>query len=98
MLFAPGTYYAQSRLRKKSIFSISPQRINICGKLKLVCFDKTGTLTEDGLDMWGLVPTDLAILQQGSAKTVNEFRDSTRSVRDMPATSPVMNCLAACHR
>ena len=41
-----GTYYAQNRLRKASIFCISPQRINICGKLKLVCFDKTGTLTE----------------------------------------------------
>ena len=28
----------------------------------------------------------------------NEFRDSTRSVKEMPTTSPVMNCLAACHR
>ena len=41
-----GTYYAQSRLKKASIFCISPQRINVCGKLKLICFDKTGTLTE----------------------------------------------------
>ena len=44
-----GTYYAQNRLRKASIFCISPQRINICGKLKLVCFDKTGTLTEGNI-------------------------------------------------
>ncbi|XP_066981982.1 polyamine-transporting ATPase 13A2-like [Macrobrachium rosenbergii] len=35
-----GTYYAQSRLRKKGIFCISPPRINVSGKLKLVCFDK----------------------------------------------------------
>ena len=41
-----GTFYAQNRLKKASIFCISPQRINVCGKLKLVCFDKTGTLTE----------------------------------------------------
>ena len=35
-----GTYYAQSRLKKKAIFCISPPRINVSGKIKLVCFDK----------------------------------------------------------
>lgn len=50
-----GTVYSQSRLKQKNIFCISPQRINVCGKLKLVCFDKTGTLTEDGLTMYGCV-------------------------------------------
>lgn len=35
-----GTYYAQSRLKKRGIFCISPPRINVSGKLKLVCFDK----------------------------------------------------------
>lgn len=39
-----GTIYSQARLKMKNIFCISPQRINICGKLKLICFDKTGTL------------------------------------------------------
>ena len=53
-----GTVYAQSRLRAKSIYCISPPRINVSGKLKLVCFDKTGTLTEDGLDLWGVVGID----------------------------------------
>jgi P-type E1-E2 ATPase len=53
-----GTVYAQNRLKKKQIYCISPPRINICGKLKLVCFDKTGTLTEDGLDLWGVVEVD----------------------------------------
>uniref|UniRef100_H0VDC1 Cation-transporting ATPase n=1 Tax=Cavia porcellus TaxID=10141 RepID=H0VDC1_CAVPO len=52
-----GTVYAQKRLKKKKIFCISPQRINMCGQINLVCFDKTGTLTEDGLDLWGTVPT-----------------------------------------
>ncbi|XP_060710432.1 polyamine-transporting ATPase 13A3-like [Hemiscyllium ocellatum] len=50
-----GIVYAQHRLKKKGIYSISPQRINVCGQLNLVCFDKTGTLTEDGLDMWGFL-------------------------------------------
>ncbi|PWA32986.1 hypothetical protein CCH79_00016890 [Gambusia affinis] len=50
-----GTIYAQSRLKKRGIFCISPPRINICGKVSVFCFDKTGTLTEEGLDMWGVL-------------------------------------------
>ena len=30
-------------------------RVNLCGKIKLVCFDKTGTLTEDSLDMASVI-------------------------------------------
>ena len=49
-----GTNFALSRLRKQQIFCISPQRVNVGGKLDIVCFDKTGTLTEDGLDVLGV--------------------------------------------
>nr|XP_042115061.1 probable cation-transporting ATPase 13A5 isoform X4 [Peromyscus maniculatus bairdii] len=35
-----GNVYAQKRLKKKKIFCISPQRINMCGQINLVCFDK----------------------------------------------------------
>lgn len=35
-----GTVFSQSRLKKKGIFCISPPRINVCGKLKMICFDK----------------------------------------------------------
>lgn len=49
-----GTNFALSRLKGKQIFCISPQRVNVGGKLDVVCFDKTGTLTEDGLDVLGL--------------------------------------------
>jgi cation-transporting ATPase 13A2 len=49
-----GTNFALTRLRKKQIFCISPQRVNVGGKLDIVCFDKTGTLTEDGLDVLGI--------------------------------------------
>lgn len=51
-----ATVYAQNRLKRANIFCISPHRINVGGKLKLVCLDKTGTLTEDGLDLWGILP------------------------------------------
>lgn len=40
-----GIVYAQRRLKKIGIFCISPQRINICGQLNLVCFDKVGSVS-----------------------------------------------------
>ncbi|KAJ2993343.1 hypothetical protein NUW58_g1867 [Xylaria curta] len=49
-----GTNFALSRLKGKQIFCISPQRVNVGGKLDVMCFDKTGTLTEDGLDVLGV--------------------------------------------
>ena len=49
-----GTNFALSRLKQKQIFCISPQRVNVGGKLDIICFDKTGTLTEDGLDVLGI--------------------------------------------
>lgn len=49
-----GTNFALSRLKRKQIFCISPQRVNVGGKLDVICFDKTGTLTEDGLDVLGV--------------------------------------------
>ena len=49
-----GTNFALSRLKQKQIFCISPQRVNVGGKLDVICFDKTGTLTEDGLDVLGV--------------------------------------------
>lgn len=42
------TLYAQSRLRALGIFCIQPLRINLGGKLRLVCFDKVGWLAGPG--------------------------------------------------
>ncbi|KAJ2235116.1 hypothetical protein IWW45_002868, partial [Coemansia sp. RSA 485] len=53
-----GVSFALSRLRKSHIYCISPTRINVCGKINVMCFDKTGTLTEEGLDVLGVRPTD----------------------------------------
>ncbi|NXH83109.1 AT132 ATPase, partial [Edolisoma coerulescens] len=80
-----GTIYAQNRLKKEGIFCISPPRINLCGKLRLVCFDKTGTLTEEGLDVWGVVPLE----GQRFVATVHE-------PRQLPAGA-LLYALAACH-
>ncbi|NXI78830.1 AT134 ATPase, partial [Rhipidura dahli] len=82
-----GIIYTQQRLKKKGIFCISPQRINMCGQLNLFCFDKTGTLTEDGLDLWGLLPSE---------------RNCFQDIHSFPADhslpwSPVFKALAVCH-
>ncbi|XP_054838156.1 polyamine-transporting ATPase 13A3 [Eublepharis macularius] len=82
-----GIVYAQRRLKKAGIFCISPQRINVCGQLNLVCFDKTGTLTEDGLDLWGIQRVENA---RFLLPEENAF--SKRLVK-----SPFIACMAACH-
>ncbi|XP_077924036.1 putative cation-transporting ATPase 13A4 isoform X3 [Halichoerus grypus] len=82
-----GIIYAQRRLKKRGIFCISPQRINVCGQLNLVCFDKTGTLTREGLDLWGVVPCDRSGFQE-----IHSFA----SGRSLP-WGPLCAAMATCH-
>lgn len=42
------------RLKKKKIFCIAPGKINLAGRVSIMCFDKTGTLTEEGLNLLGI--------------------------------------------
>ncbi|KAJ8270232.1 hypothetical protein GJAV_G00111920 [Gymnothorax javanicus] len=82
-----GIFYAQRRLKNIGIFCISPQRINICGQLNLVCFDKTGTLTEDGLDLWGVQRVENG-----------RFLLSEESIRgEALVKSQFVSCMAVCH-
>ncbi|XP_075427201.1 polyamine-transporting ATPase 13A3 isoform X3 [Ascaphus truei] len=82
-----GIVYAQRRLKNLGIFCISPQRINICGQLNLVCFDKTGTLTEDGLDLWGIQRAEHARFSLPEEKACGESL----------VKSPFVACMATCH-
>ncbi|KAF1434765.1 putative cation-transporting ATPase 13A4, partial [Spheniscus demersus] len=82
-----GIIYTQRRLKKKGIFCISPQRINMCGQLNLICFDKTGTLTEDGLDLWGLLPSERNCFQD-----IHSFSED----HSLP-WGPVFTAMAVCH-
>ncbi|KAM9428179.1 polyamine-transporting ATPase 13A3-like isoform 1-T1 [Salvelinus alpinus] len=82
-----GIVYAQRRLKRVGIFCISPQRINICGQLNLVCFDKTGTLTEDGLDLWGIQR-----VENGSFSPPEDDPANETLVR-----SSFVSCMATCH-
>ncbi|XP_015251745.1 PREDICTED: probable cation-transporting ATPase 13A3 [Cyprinodon variegatus] len=82
-----GIVYAQRRLKKIGIFCISPQRINICGQINLVCFDKTGTLTEDGLDLWGF--------QRAESGRFHQSEESAS--KENLVKSQFVACMATCH-
>lgn len=78
-----GVIYSQARLKKKNIFCISPQRINVCGKLKLICFDKTGTLTDDGLTMDGCIECQNGRFKSTETRTPNSFDEKSFVVQNM---------------
>lgn len=89
-----GTTFAIERLRKKGIFCISPNRVNIGGKINVICFDKTGTLTEDGLDVLGVRTID---------RQDSRFSEVHSDVSEVPTTgglhgkTPLLYALATCH-
>ncbi|XP_075194635.1 putative cation-transporting ATPase 13A4 [Anomaloglossus baeobatrachus] len=69
-----GILYAKRRLRKKKVYCLNADRINMCGQLNLFCFDKTGTLTEDGLDLMGMIPSGGSSFQTMiTQKQINEL-------------------------
>ncbi|WWC88708.1 uncharacterized protein L201_003621 [Kwoniella dendrophila CBS 6074] len=89
-----GTTFAIDRLRKSGIFCISPNRVNIGGKINVVCFDKTGTLTEDGLDVLGVRTID---------RQDKRFSELHSEIQDVPnegginGKTPLLYALATCH-
>ncbi|KAM0791677.1 hypothetical protein ACM66B_003953 [Microbotryomycetes sp. NB124-2] len=89
-----GTSFAIARLRKSGIFCISPTRVNIGGKINIVCFDKTGTLTEEGLDVLGV---------RSVVRSTNKFADIEDDIDNVPifgvadAKTPMLHALATCH-
>lgn len=78
-----GVVYSQARLKRKNIFCISPQRINVCGKLKLFCFDKTGTLTDDGLTMDGCIECQNGRFVSTETQPPRSFSERSSLVQNM---------------
>ncbi len=90
-----GTSFALSRLRRSGIFCISPNRINVAGKINVCCFDKTGTLTEDGLDILGVRALD--------RRSGTRFGELLDNVYDLPGPvgrekAVFLYALATCHQ
>ena len=87
-----GTNFAISRLRKHKIFCISPSRVNVAGKIDVMCFDKTGTLTEDGLDVLGIRST--------SATGFTKLLEGSDELSNYPSPMPdlsILHVMATCH-
>ncbi|CCO31350.1 hypothetical protein BN14_05390 [Rhizoctonia solani AG-1 IB] len=90
-----GTAFAISRLRKAGVFCIAPTRVNVGGKVDVVCFDKTGTLTEDGLDVLGVRGIE------GSDQRM--FGELVQSVHELPLPRGrekvnIVHALTTCHQ
>jgi cation-transporting ATPase 13A2 len=97
-----GTNFALSRLRKKQIFCISPQRVNVGGKLDIVAFDKTGTLTEDGLDVLGIRVVQRSLNHFSDLLTnMSSLLPPTSNIRDpdidYDANKAALYTMATCH-
>lgn len=97
-----GTNFALSRLKGKQIFCISPQRVNVGGKLDIMCFDKTGTLTEDGLDVLGVRVVQRPHNRFGDILTdANELLPGATYERDPTmdynANKAILYTMATCH-
>jgi cation-transporting ATPase 13A2 len=95
-----GTNFALSRLKNKNIFCISPQRVNVGGKLDVICFDKTGTLTEEGLDVLGVRVAQGSgfsdILQEAeSIHPASECRSGQSP--DILPNQTILHTMATCH-
>ncbi|KKK26723.1 putative P-type ATPase [Aspergillus rambellii] len=95
-----GTNFALSRLKRKNIFCISPQKVNVGGKLDVVCFDKTGTLTEDGLDVLGVRIMNQNqrlsdLLSDISSKPITAL--SAESMDDFKNYNTIIRIMATCH-
>lgn len=90
-----GTAFAIGRLRKLGVFCISPTRVNMGGKVNVVCFDKTGTLTEDGLDVLGTRTVDAHTGQ------FSELHQNAEDIEEQPgpnsAPLSLLHALATCH-
>ncbi|PLN75904.1 hypothetical protein BDW42DRAFT_179820 [Aspergillus taichungensis] len=94
-----GTNFALSRLKQHKIFCISPQRVNVGGKLDVVCFDKTGTLTEDGLDVLGVrsVNRDMSLSDVLSEESLKISAPDPDAPFDVEKRNSLIYTMATCH-
>lgn len=93
-----GINFAVRRLKKDQIYCISPQRINLGGKITVFCFDKTGTLTEDSLTVDGYLPVDSV---KGKGNSFQPLYSSAKYLTyeqdKLSANELFTECMASCH-
>ncbi|XP_042227487.1 polyamine-transporting ATPase 13A2-like isoform X1 [Homarus americanus] len=78
--------WAQQRLKKQDIFSLSSNYIPFAGSIDIICFDKTGTLTEDDLALAGVVPS-----------VKGDLAAPLEDLAHLSPDQPLTKALATCH-
>ena len=72
-------------------------RVNVGGKLDIVCFDKTGTLTEEGLDVLGVQVVDPASHKFGDLLTHADEVLPLHTIGEAKLAQSVFNTMTTCH-
>lgn len=76
-----GVVFSISRLKKDKISCISPNRVNVAGRVTTFVFDKTGTLTEDSLSVLGSQGIQNAHVDEGLAfRSQTVFMDFSKNM------------------
>lgn len=78
-----GQVNGTKRLQKRGVFCLNPERIALCGKVRVFAFDKTGTITKEGLDYRGC----LTVEDKRSSRSSSNSRGSA-SRNSVPVFSP----------
>jgi cation-transporting ATPase 13A2 len=73
-----GVVFAIQRLKKQNIYCISPNRVNVAGRVTAFVFDKTGTITEDSLSVMG----SRSVTNNSTAEGGVIYKDFTRDMSE----------------
>jgi cation-transporting ATPase 13A2 len=107
-----GISYALSRLKARGIICINRERVNLAGRVNMICFDKTGTLTEDHLDIYGFRPVKLSqglfafdafreSLDRLCDESYNHYKNKMKKGGHLDKSKEVkslfVECLTSCH-
>ena len=87
------------RLEKKRIVTKTELKINVAGRVKMMCFDKTGTLTMDSLDLFGVRSVSQAVSNESKFENIiSENIHSTFNARNEKSSSQKMlELMTTCH-
>ncbi|KAI9219212.1 hypothetical protein BC828DRAFT_386679 [Blastocladiella britannica] len=93
-----GISFALRRLRRRDIFSSSPNRVNTAGVVSVVCFDKTGTITESSLAVLGVLPAPAASSVSAVPPASDDADGLVRDSETLWQCAPtLLLALACCH-
>ena len=82
-----GTNFALVVLKRLSIFCISPNCINMAGKVRLLAFDKTGTLTSEGLEFIGVLGAEAGAFTTYQTEVDSDGQQEAGSTAVTPISS-----------